>query len=221
MIVKKVLEQGWDTRTTHYTHVGPMTLHRCHQLHDLYCLFVYIYIIILVRLFVQTITRAFVRLGASGSTRALLWVAGRSSSLKLSCLYPSSEDPVSAASPCLSMGRHFVRPRSALQLRRSLPHGSRPEDGLLLVYKKQPDLIYSTSAAVLSTLHTVSDNDVGYHRSNMCVMCSTSVPTLFQYFFYDHISTFLYILMKCFLLLVCMLFSCFSTPQACVSWCIL
>ena len=32
------------------------------------------------------------------------------------------------------MGRHFVRPRSALQLRRSLPHGSRPEDGLLLAY---------------------------------------------------------------------------------------
>ena len=27
----------------------------------------------------------------------------------------------------------------------------------------------------------------------MCVMCSTSVPTLFQYFFYDHIPTFLYI----------------------------
>ena len=27
VIVKKVLEQGWDTRTTHYTHVGPMTLH--------------------------------------------------------------------------------------------------------------------------------------------------------------------------------------------------
>ena len=25
VIVKKVLEQGWDTRTTHYTHVGPMT----------------------------------------------------------------------------------------------------------------------------------------------------------------------------------------------------
>ena len=25
MVVKKVLEQGWDTRTTHYTHVGPMT----------------------------------------------------------------------------------------------------------------------------------------------------------------------------------------------------
>ena len=24
-------------------------------------------------------------------------------------------------------------------------------------------------------------------------MCSTSVPTLFQYFFYDHIPTFLYI----------------------------
>ena len=40
VIVKKVLEQGWDTRTTHYTHVGPITLHRCHQLHDLYCLFV-------------------------------------------------------------------------------------------------------------------------------------------------------------------------------------
>ena len=40
VIVKKVLEQGWDTRTTHYTHVGPMTLHHCHQLHDLYCLFV-------------------------------------------------------------------------------------------------------------------------------------------------------------------------------------
>ena len=27
----------------------------------------------------------------------------------------------------------------------------------------------------------------------MCVMCSTSVPTLFQYFFYDHIPIFLYI----------------------------
>ena len=27
----------------------------------------------------------------------------------------------------------------------------------------------------------------------MCVMCSTSVPTLFQYFFYDHIPTCLYI----------------------------
>ena len=27
----------------------------------------------------------------------------------------------------------------------------------------------------------------------MCVMCSTSIPTLFQYFFYDHIPTFLYI----------------------------
>ena len=40
VIVKKVLKQGWDTRTTHYTHVVPMTLHRCHQLHDLYCLFV-------------------------------------------------------------------------------------------------------------------------------------------------------------------------------------
>ena len=25
VVVKKVLEQGWDTRTTHYTHVGPMT----------------------------------------------------------------------------------------------------------------------------------------------------------------------------------------------------
>ena len=25
VIVKKVLEQGWDTRTTQYTHVGPMT----------------------------------------------------------------------------------------------------------------------------------------------------------------------------------------------------
>ena len=25
VIVKKVSEQGWDTRTTHYTHVGPMT----------------------------------------------------------------------------------------------------------------------------------------------------------------------------------------------------
>ena len=27
----------------------------------------------------------------------------------------------------------------------------------------------------------------------MCVMCSTSVPTLLPYFFYDHIPTFLYI----------------------------
>ena len=96
VIVKKVLKQGWDTRTTHYTHVGPMTLHRCHQLHDLHCV-----------------------------------------RNNLTC--------------------------------------------------------YSTSAAVLSTLHTVSDSDVGCHRSNMCVMCSTSVPTLFQYFFYDHIPTFLYI----------------------------
>ena len=25
VMVKKVLKQGWDTRTTHYTHVGPMT----------------------------------------------------------------------------------------------------------------------------------------------------------------------------------------------------
>ena len=111
VIVKKVLEQGWDTRTTHYTHVGPMTLHRCHQLHDLYCLLV-----------VRN---------------------------NLTC--------------------------------------------------------YSTSAAGLSTLHTVSDNNVGCHRS-MCVMCSTSVPTLFQYFFTItslHSFTFF---MKCFLLLVCMLF---------------
>ena len=44
-----------------------------------------------------------------------------------------------------------------------------------------------------NTSHVVDDNDVGCHRSNMCVMCSTSVPTLFQYFFYDHIPTFLYI----------------------------
>ena len=36
----------------------------------------------------------------------------------------------------------------------------------------------------------------------MCVMCSTSVPTLFQYFFYDHIPTFLYIFHEMFLLLV-------------------
>ena len=99
VIVKKVLEQGWDTRTTHYTHVGPMTP----------------YIVVI---------------------------------NYMTCI------------ACLC--------------------------------KKQPDL-FSTSAAVLSTLHTVSDNDVGCHRSNMCVMCSTSVPTLFQYFFYDHIPTFLYI----------------------------
>ena len=54
----------------------------------------------------------------------------------------------------------------------------------------------------------------------MCVMCSTSVPTLFQYFFYDHIPTFLYIPLhfhEMFLLLVCMLFSCFCTPQISVS----
>ena len=36
----------------------------------------------------------------------------------------------------------------------------------------------------------------------MCVMCSKSVPTLFQNLFYDHIPTFLYIFMKYFLLLV-------------------
>ena len=52
----------------------------------------------------------------------------------------------------------------------------------LLVCVRNNLTCYSTSAAVLSTLHTVSDNDVGCHRSNMCVMCSTSVPTLFQYF---------------------------------------
>ena len=62
---------------------------------------------------------------------------------------------------------------------------------------------YSTSAVVLSTLHTVSDNDVGCHRSNMCVMCSTSVPTLFQYFFYDHIPTFLYIFHEMFFITCC------------------
>ena len=99
VIVKKVLKQGWDTLTTHYTHVGPMTP----------------YIVVI---------------------------------NYMTCI------------ACLC--------------------------------KKQPDL-FSTSAAVLSTLHTVSDNDVGCHRSNMCVMCSKSVPTLFQYFFYDHILTFLYI----------------------------
>ena len=40
-----------------------------------------------------------------------------------------------------------------------------------------------------------------YHRTNRkstmrskgCVLCSYSIPTLFQYFFYDHIPTFLYI----------------------------
>ena len=38
VIVKEVLEQGWDTRTTHYTHVGTYdTLHRCHQLVLLVC----------------------------------------------------------------------------------------------------------------------------------------------------------------------------------------
>ena len=47
----------------------------------------------------------------------------------------------------------------------------------------------------------------------MCVMCSTSVPTLFQYFFYDRIPTFLYILMKCFLLLVVL---CMCIPIASV-----
>ena len=49
-----------------------------------------------------------------------------------------------------------------------------------------------------NTSHVVDENDVGCHRSNMCVMCSTSVPTLFQHFFYDHIPTFLYILMNMF-----------------------
>ena len=29
-------------------------------------------------------------------------------------------------------------------------------------------------------------------ESNTCVMCSASIPTLFQYFFYDHIPTFFY-----------------------------
>ena len=107
----------------------------------LYSLHVYVsLIIILVRLFVclfvQTITRAFVRLGASDSTRALLGVAGRSSSLSLAvCARPAKIRSL-LRRKCLSMGRHFVRPRSALQLRRSLAHGSRPEDGLLLVQWK-------------------------------------------------------------------------------------
>ena len=34
VIVKKVLEQGWDTRTTHYTHVGPMTPYTSHVVDD-------------------------------------------------------------------------------------------------------------------------------------------------------------------------------------------
>ena len=39
----------------------------------------------------------------------------------------------------------------------------------------------------------------------MCVMCSTSVPTLFQYFFYDHIPTFLYIFHEMFFITcICM-----------------
>ena len=50
-----------------------------------------------------------------------------------------------------------------------------------------------------NTNHVVDDNDVGCHRSNMCVMCGTSVPTLFQYFFYDHIPTFLYIFHEMFI----------------------
>ena len=35
----------------------------------------------------------------------------------------------------------------------------------------------------------------------------TTIPTLFVYFLYDHIPTFFYIFKKCFLLLVCILFS--------------
>ena len=55
-------------------------------------------------------------------------------------------------------------------------------------------MCYNRSGCFLhKQAHVVDDNDVGCHRSNMCVMCSTSVPTLFQYFFYDHIPTFLYI----------------------------
>ena len=41
----------------------------------------------------------------------------------------------------------------------------------------------------------------------MCVMCSTSVPTLFQYFFYDHIPTFLYIFHEMFFI------ACVITPR--------
>ena len=85
-------------------------------------------------LFVQTITGVFVRLGASDSTRAVLGVAGRSSSLSLAVCGRPEKIQSLLRRKCLSMGHHFVRPRSAVQLRRSLPHGSRPEDGLLLVY---------------------------------------------------------------------------------------
>ena len=35
----------------------------------------------------------------------------------------------------------------------------------------------------------------------------TTIPTLFVYFLYDHIPAFFYIFKKCFLLLVCILFS--------------
>ena len=51
------------------------------------------------------------------------------------------------------------------------------------------------------------DNDIGCHGFfyNMCVMCSTSVPTLFQYFFHDHIPTFHIFMKRFLLLLVCML----------------
>ena len=40
----------------------------------------------------------------------------------------------------------------------------------------------------------------------MCVMCSTSVPTLFQYFFYDHIPTFLYIFHEMFFITCIIMF---------------
>ena len=33
-------------------------------------------------------------------------------------------------------------------------------------------------------------------ESKTCVMCSASIPTLFQYFLYDHIPTFFYIFIK-------------------------
>ena len=59
----------------------------------------------------------------------------------------------------------------------------------------------------IQVMYVVDDNDVGCHRSNMCVMCSTSVPTLFQYFFYDHIPTFLYIFHEMFFI-TCNILSC-------------
>ena len=76
-----------------------------------------------VRLSVCLDDYARVRLGTSDSTQlGTSWGGGQVEFSSLTCLWPSSEDAESAPSPRLSMGRHFIDPRSPMQLQQFLPH---------------------------------------------------------------------------------------------------